>query len=225
MNICLYCYASLEKSLNWSNWLTVEENSVLCETCAAKLEIIPGNRCEICSRAWNGAICSDCQQWRQLGENIEGNYSIYYYNETMRDLITQWKFRGDYVLREVFRKDLQHAFEKQFASITPSIAAVPIPLSKNRMQERGFNQSLALAEMLDVPVKHVLGRNSGEKQAKKNRKSRLKRGNPFFITEALQQPALIVDDIYTTGTTVRQAAQQLNLHGCPAVYSLTVARS
>lgn len=202
----------------------MEDNDVLCSSCADKLERISGERCEVCSRAWSSALCLDCQQWRQLGENIERNYSIFYYNDTIREMISQWKFRGDYVLREIFRNDLKDTFEKEFAG-NSSMAIVPIPLSESRMHERGFNQSLALAEMLDAPVKQVLGRKSDEKQAKKNREARLRRNNPFFITEPLKQAVLIIDDIYTTGTTVRQAAQQLKLHGCPAVYALTLARS
>ncbi|MFD1416986.1 ComF family protein [Oceanobacillus jeddahense] len=225
MNACLYCYKQLEKTLTWSNWLTVEKIPVLCSFCAGKLEIISGERCERCSREWSGKICLDCQQWRELGDNIEKNYSIFRYNDSIREMISQWKFRGDYILREIFRKDLKNAFETQFAEKHSAIAIVPIPLSEKRMQERGFNQSLALAEMLDTPVKQALARRSGEKQAINDRKTRLKRDNPFYITEPLHQTALIVDDIYTTGTTVRQAAQQLKLHGCPAVYALTVARS
>ncbi|MFD1067701.1 ComF family protein [Oceanobacillus locisalsi] len=225
MNHCLYCYEPLEKSLTWSQWLTVEKPSVLCSSCAGTLEVISGKRCEGCSRSWKGKLCLDCQQWRELGDNIEKNYSVFHYNDALRDMIRQWKFRGDYVLREVFRNELQRAFKKQFADKYPRIAVVPIPISENRMQERGFNQSLALADMLECPVNQALGKRSGENQASSNRKVRLKRDNPFFITKPLKQTALIVDDVYTTGTTVRQAAQQLKLHGCPAVYVLTIARS
>lgn len=225
MNYCVYCYERIENSLTWSTWLTVEKSQALCASCAGKLEMISGKRCKVCSRAWSSSICLDCQQWRELGDNIERNYSIFHYNDTIREIITQWKFRGDYLLREIFRNELKSAFENQFANNNASLTIVPIPLSESRMQERGFNQSLALAEMLDAPVKQVLRRKSGEKQAKKNRKARLKRDNPFSITEPLKQAALIVDDIYTTGTTVRQAAQLLRLHGCPEVYSLTIARS
>ncbi|WP_080873249.1 ComF family protein [Oceanobacillus timonensis] len=225
MNHCLYCYEPLEKPLTWSHWLTLVKPPALCSSCADTLEIISGKRCEGCSRAWNGKLCLDCQQWRELGDNIEKNFSIFNYNAAIRDMIRQWKYRGDYVLREIFRKELQSAFKKQFADKYPQIAVVPIPISENRMRERGFNQSLALAEMLACPINHVLGRRSGEKQASNNRKERLKRDNPFFIIKPLKQTALIVDDVYTTGTTVRQAAQQLKLHGCPAVYVLTVARS
>ncbi|GEN87146.1 ComF family protein [Oceanobacillus sojae] len=225
MNFCVYCHERIEQPLTWSTWLTVKKNNVLCISCTGKLEMISGKRCKVCSRAWSSSICLDCQQWRELGDNIERNYSIFHYNETICEMITQWKFRGDYLLREMFRNELKSAFEKQFANNAASLTVIPIPLSESRMQERGFNQSLALAEMLDAPIKQVLRRKSGEKQAKKNRKARLKRDNPFSITEPLKQAALIVDDIYTTGTTVRQAAQQLKFHGCPEVYSLTIARS
>lgn len=52
-------------------------------------------------------------------------------------------------------------------NVPSRVMIVPVPLSESRMQERGFNQSLALAEMLDAPVKQVLRRKSGEKQAEK----------------------------------------------------------
>lgn len=225
MNFCINCYEQLERELTWSNWLTVEKSSVVCQSCASQFVKIAGQRCQVCSRAWESSICRDCQQWRELGDPIEKNYSVFQYNEFIREIISQWKFRGDYVLRELFRNDLKNAFEKEFSGIASDLMVVPIPLSKNRMEERGFNQSLALAEMLGVSIQEVLSRITGEKQAKKNRKARLKRDNPFYVVQPLKQAALLIDDIYTTGTTLRHAAQQLKNHGCPAVYSLTLARS
>lgn len=215
----------METALTWSNWLTIEKRLPICKSCENYLEKIAEPRCQRCSRTSQKQLCFDCREWQRLGDNIEANYSIFNYNQQMKQIISAWKFRGDYVLREIFRAELQATFLTHFAAMQDDVVLVPVPLSKNRMQERGFNQSLALAEMIEAPIQEVLGRNVGEKQAKKDRKTRLRRENPFFVNMSIQQTAVIIDDIYTTGTTIRQAAQQLKNAGCPKVYSITLARS
>jgi len=48
--------------------------------------------------------------------------------------------------------------------------------------------------------------------------------NPFNLVKSLNNPVLLVDDIYTTGRTLRHAAQLLKEAGCQEVYALTLCR-
>src|SRR5699024_5857763 len=100
----------------------------------------------------------------------------------------------------------------------------PIPLSNQRLAERGFNQSLQLAEMLNRPVSHLFQRKGTEKQSKKTRVERLQMDNPFRLIKKINQPVLLIDDIYTTGTTLRHAASLCKQSGCEQVYALTLCR-
>ncbi|MFD1020297.1 ComF family protein [Thalassobacillus hwangdonensis] len=141
----------------------------------------------------------------------------------MQELIAKWKYRGDYML--------VHAFEEMWKARTMAHFSqqeciyVPIPLSEERLQERGFNQAEALARFLPSPPRNLLSRAHSEKQSKKKRQERITSANPFSLNEKVSKPVVLVDDIYTTGITLRHAAKLLKENGCPKVYSLSLIRS
>ncbi|MGO4888793.1 ComF family protein [Anaerobacillus sp. MEB173] len=141
-------------------------------------------------------------------------------------MLAKYKFRGDYVIGQAFEPLLQQMYQAEFSDCM----VVPIPLSNERLYERGFNQAKHLAELIGVPVFDVLKRTTHEqKQSKKSRTERLSlEKSPFEIqsNESIQnKPILIIDDIYTTGATIRQAAKVLLDSGAKEVSSLTVGRS
>ncbi|GGK02986.1 hypothetical protein GCM10007063_26570 [Lentibacillus kapialis] len=139
-------------------------------------------------------------------------------------MISKWKYRGDYCLGKAFARDYYNAFNHNLSFMASGTIAVPIPLSKERMAERGFNQAKMLADFLPLKSEEKLTRTHHEKQSKKTRRERVTSSNPFHVTAAINAPVLLVDDIYTTGTTLRHAAYVLKKHGCPAVYALTLIR-
>ncbi|BAC14472.1 late competence protein [Oceanobacillus iheyensis HTE831] len=224
MNQCLSCGQSMDTTVSWGNWLTFKRDQVICSNCSLYMEKITGSRCSICSRPSELTICHDCTEWNQLGEVIQFNYSVFLYNEWMKNIISLWKFRGDYVLREIFRDELKYAFDRVFIDQKKELILVPVPLSDKRMKERGFNQALALAEMLDMPIQQAIGRKVSDKQSKKSRVERLKSTNPFYSSSPIRKNVVLIDDIYTTGTTIRQAASILLENGCPEVYAFTLLR-
>ncbi|MFC3041295.1 ComF family protein [Virgibacillus xinjiangensis] len=153
------------------------------------------------------------------------NHSIFTYNSTMQEMIAAWKYRGDYQIGYIFKQAMIASYKKRFASMKKGLVVVPVPLSKERLQERGFNQAQQLADILPRENIAVLERHHGEKQSKKSRAERIMTENPFELLYPLNTAAVLVDDIYTTGRTLRHAADLLKRHGCPEVYGLTLSRS
>ena len=125
-----------------------------------------------------------------------------------------------------FSENWQKLYHQHFSGKLP----VPIPLSKERLYERGFNQAAELARLLPVAPHEVLKRVVHEqKQSKKSRTERLRLEAPVF--RFIGDPSVIrgreivlIDDIYTTGATVRRAAKVLLENGAASVCSMTVAR-
>src|SRR5699024_607662 len=101
---------------------------------------------------------------------------------------------------------------------------IPVPLSRERLKERAFNQAAILAGFLTSEPLHALTRVHGEKQSKKTRKERMSAVNPFKSIKQLNKPAILVDDIYTNGNTFRHAANKVKQAGWPEVYGLTLIR-
>lgn len=224
---CLWCDKEIIPELSWSNLVFLSKPKQLCQQCESKLEFVTGKRCDKCSRISGETLCHDCKWWEHHTNNhdpLTFNYSIFHYNDQMQALISRWKYRGDYCLGYAFKDYYQNVFKRSFAFLPKEAIAVPIPLSSKRFSERGFNQAQLLATFLPIKAMEVLTRIHGEKQSKKTRQERLSAINPFYLKETVNKPVILVDDIYTTGSTLRHAAKVLKEQGCPNVYAFTLVR-
>ncbi|MGW5993821.1 ComF family protein [Bacillus altitudinis] len=154
------------------------------------------------------------------------NRSVYAYNDFMKDILARFKFRGDTALADLFKKDVQSAFKRSFSIKEPVL--VPIPLSKERLKERGFNQSMMLASMIGGPILEPLIKVHQRKQSKKRKNERLHQQKLFQLRQAnpiVLKDIILIDDIYTTGATVYHAAKILKDAGAKSVSSFTLIRS
>ncbi|MFP7479044.1 ComF family protein [Terribacillus saccharophilus] len=170
------------------------------------------------------SVCSDCLDWEKTSYQtvLEKNVSLYSYEPFMQDYIARWKYRGDYVLGKVFEAEFRKLYLQHFQDSKYEV--VPIPLSAERMAERGFNQAGELAFFTRAKQKLVLGRKHAEKQSKRSRLHRLTADNPFYLLAKPPKYAVLIDDIYTTGTTLRHAAQVLKENDTDFVAACTLIR-
>ncbi|MTT31554.1 ComF family protein [Terrilactibacillus sp. BCM23-1] len=232
---CPQCVAKLEQ-------IPAHQSCRLCGRDLTKLDAI----------YIKDGTCLDCMKWEEgpLHGLLEKNYALYSYNDFMKEIMSTFKFRGDVLLavgfkplvlwlyKRVIKESPLTWFEKarylflyqmgwQFKEYPYVI--VPLPLSQERLKERGYNQSVVLAELLQQPVIPALQRREdGGKQSKKGRAERLNTfQNPYRLdsdyTDAIRDKyILLIDDIYTTGTTLRLAAAALKVAKPKQVISLTL---
>ncbi|SHM96877.1 ComF family protein [Gracilibacillus kekensis] len=228
---CLYCQEVIDQPVTWSTLLHPVHTNHLCQGCRSELQKIADEICNKCGRSSNESLCPDCQQWLNSNDYqsvLIYNRSIYQYTSFMQEVVSQWKYRGDYHLISIFEKDIFEKISELYQS--KSLTIVPIPLTRERLYERAFNLSLAIAEIIamktKMPIVQALERNSelSEKQSKKSRKERMATKNPFRLTKSLQTDILLVDDIYTTGMTIHHAAKVLKGAGSANIYSFTLIR-
>ncbi|GAA0285718.1 competence protein ComFC [Gracilibacillus halotolerans] len=227
---CLICHQKIIYHHTWNSMLS--PLSQICEECSIQLEPIQAPICERCGRPFKEpSICNDCLNWQrdpQYEKSLAFNRAIFTYNDRMKDIVYRWKYRGDYELVHLFKPYISEKFPQFYPNT--KIPLVPIPLTDERMYERGFNQAEAIAQIIrdqfHNPIVHALSRkqNSHEKQSKKSKIQRIQADNPFKLKISINKPIIIVDDIYTTGTTIHHAAKRLKEAGSPAVYSLTMIR-
>ncbi|PQD96228.1 amidophosphoribosyltransferase [Pradoshia eiseniae] len=223
--LCLYCHMPFEEQTGWAGLLFLTEPDLLCEGCRSGLAPIHGNRCDRCSRPMHEqGRCQDCIRWEEtpsIGGALDKNISLYTYNSFMKEYIARFKYRGDYELARLFGEEIRKAAPK-------ADMILPVPLSEERMRERGFNQARALGEMAGLKMQEGLVRMHSEKQAKMTRRERIERRQVFEIHPDAPvfrgKTILLIDDIYTTGTTLRQAGILLKEAGARRVLSVTIAR-
>ncbi|MBB6177610.1 competence protein ComFC [Anoxybacillus tengchongensis] len=220
---CLICHDEWMPPISFAMLFTLRQADVCCPRCRARFIRLEGNRCERCSRLSDVPICADCIKWKQRKSALKQNYSVYIYDDWMKEVMNRFKFRGDYALVEAFRHDVCAVFNEHFSS---DVFLVPIPLSPSRLAERGFNQAEAIASLLSLPMIFALRRIDDEKQSKKTRSERFV-GRKFCLTgeDVAEKRIVIVDDIYTTGATVHEAANVLYAAGARDISSFTLIRS
>jgi competence protein ComFC len=232
---CLSCNCQIESSFGWIDILYEKGTENLCGKCKNKLEKLKGELCQCCGRElyrlneehYQDGKCLDCIRWGQNNQNfLDGNLSLFQYNDFMKDLISRIKYRGDYKLMEIFASFLKKEMIECYKN--GEYVIVPIPLSDMRHFERGFNQAEAFGKVCGFNMTNVLTRIHSEKQSKKSRSARLRTEQVFRmeLTDLVGKKVLLLDDIYTTGTTLQHASQVLKVQGgVKEVWSLTIARS
>ncbi|WP_282141045.1 ComF family protein [Cytobacillus oceanisediminis] len=153
---------------------------------------------------------------------LDKNHSIFSYDDFLKETIARYKFRGDYILAKAFSPYIKKWLQPcQFDFI------IPIPLSPERLYDRGFNQSEALIREAGFPSADLIKRTHSEKQSKKSRYERIHIQQVFELRSNInveKKRILLADDIYTTGSTLYHAARMLKQAGASSVISFTLAR-
>lgn len=163
--------------------------------------------------------------------SLDKAWSLGRYHSVLRSLIIALKYKGKKSALPGI-----HTYIEAAASAFPLTekidAAVCVPLYKERLKERGFNQTeLIFSEYLNrkkIPLSFCLERTRfTEKQNKLKRKDRIENvRNAFALCENFSvkgDSILLLDDIYTTGATMEACAHVLRKKGAAKIYGLVLA--
>lgn len=225
---CLYCFEKIVTELSWTNIVSGTKIKKLCQSCTYSFLPLNSSLCEKCSTESRSDICSDCKEWIIRYNNqdvLTKNYSVFKYNEFTQEYLARWKYQGDFILIDGIKELLKTAIKERLCFIDETYTIIPIPLSEERTLERAFNQATSLAKLLGEVDESFLSQEGNVKQSKKTKKERIESVNSFKVHGKITGKVLLVDDIYTTGTTLRHAAALLLESGASEVSSFTFIRS
>ncbi|RDY71539.1 ComF family protein [Halobacillus trueperi] len=219
---CLICHVETIPAVTWATFWKPPVQKKICQECEEQMDKITAPFCPACYRPGHEGVCQDCQKWEKTNPDLlERNIAVFPYNEFNKDLVARWKYRGDYALLEAYKEHLQNVW---LASGFKGKQILSVPLSSKRLHERGFNQSEAIIKSVEEDHISIFERSHSEKQSKRGRRDRMQSENPFRLLHPVTAPVVIVDDIYTTGRTVRHMASLLKKQGCPSISSFTIFR-
>ena len=218
---CLLCGQTMKTVLTFSSLLLLRnDDSCLCSDCDSTFERIGEEHCPNCMKIGLSTNCQDCQLWCK--EGIEVSHSaIFTYNQAMKDFFSRYKFDGDFLLRKVFASFLSEELKKY-----KEYQFIVIPLSKERYADRGFNQVEGLVEVAGFSFQDLLDKGEERASYSKSRSERLGTELPFFLKSGVSIPKkiLLIDDIYTTGTTMNRVKKLLEEAGAEDVKTFSLVR-
>ena len=198
----------------------------ICDECFASLPFIKSPTCIRCGGRVlpEEIICQDCAQVKHL---VDVNYSILDYDDFVKSKIISFKQNKKRKIGVAFAHIVKEYYDALHLDID---VIVPVPIHTNRLKERGFNQSEILASKLGEKVNtHILERIKDTPHqtglSRKNRRENLDRS--FSVVDKSKvkgKNILLVDDIYTTGSTLDECASTLYKCGAKSVQSLCLAR-
>jgi len=202
----------------------------VCEACVARFAQ-PRPRCRRCALpvAEGVAECGRCLN----APPLDACHAALSYEYPWSALIAQYKFGGQAGWAGSFATLMRSAPWVEPA-LDQADLVLPMPLSRERLAERGFNQALVLARALAprkahagllLRVRHTLAQTALDRQA------RLANVRGAFAVEPLRaaqlrgQCVVLVDDVMTSGASLFAAAQALRQAGAARITGLVIART
>lgn len=204
-----------------------------CE-CKKLLNYIKEPRCKKCSKSIENEeeeLCYDCS--KNQFQYVQG-FALWEYDKRMQKSIASFKYKGKREYVSFYAEELLLGYEEKIRKIAPDIL-VPIPIHYGKLQQRGFNQAeliaKAIAKKLEMPMwNHFLIRSKATKPQKGlNDKDRVKNLEDAFNiskkhkkSENSINKVLLIDDIYTTGSTIETCTRVLMKYGVKEVYFISL---
>ena len=217
-------------------------NKILCCINYAINLIFP-NLCGICDKICKEDLCKKCEiQLKNISKFKIDNYNdknfkkhlyIFKYEGIIKERLIKFKFREKTYIYKAFVKFLIKN-KKACRFLKSYDIIIPVPIHYNRKVTRGYNQSALIAKELakNLNIKYeekVLFKKVNNKpQSTKNKEERIQNVIDVYYTKSAEQiynkKIILLDDIYTTGSTVNECCKTLKLAGAKYVDVITIAK-
>ena len=216
--------------------LGLEPVPYFCSACWTQMQFVEPPWCEMCGTpllsASSSEVCDECAKAPPRYGKLR---TIAFYEETLQPAIHLFKFEKRTALaKPLIQLMLTHLPDD--CRIEDYDFILPIPIHKKRMRERGFNQSILLAEGIakakGVPIATDIFVRDKNTKAQSSLAGREARQENIIGAFKLRKPKsvfgkrlLLIDDVFTTGETIREAVKELWNAGPGEIDVLTLART
>lgn len=206
---------------------------LFCQNCINQIPGLKRNRCPRCALPYPaeegaGHLCKTCLQEKK--HLFTGVTAIGPYSDLLREAIHRFKYRNEINLDRPLATMLGNTLLREEIKST---LLVPVPLHKNKIRQRSYNQAALLATKISrhigVPVAaNLLTREiPGPPQQGLSATARARNIKDAFALHGRidGEAVLLLDDVMTTGATVRECARTLLAGGADAVHVAVLARA
>ena len=201
------------------------------KSCAGVLRRVGPLYCMKCGRPVlkeENVLCRYCMAERH---DFDTGVSVYLYKGGMKKSIYRFKYGNRQEYARYYGREMAKAIAGRRDMLDAGLI-VPVPLYSDKLLKRGFNQAELLAEeisgLLKIPMKPGLVERVRATTAQKElgvyeRRKNLKKAFKIGQNDVKLKSIIVVDDIFTTGSTIDGVARILKDAGAKNVYAATLA--
>lgn len=228
------------------NFLGEERILNFCKNCWGRVELIKDSVCCGCGRPLPSQNVSEtapdftCENCRKGLYYFDKARAVGKYEGVLKEAIHQFKYEPTRVGRG--KPGLGRHLAKFMIQYLPSDLnlntfdrIIPVPLHENRKRWRGFNQSEILGKFLgqhyQIPLDthHLYRIKETQPQVELTGRERIKNVRGAFVVQRAEdlegKKVVLVDDVFTTGSTVNESSRMLKKAGVREILVLTLARA
>lgn len=222
--VCPFCESVIRLSESGAR------GGCICSACRKTLPYVAEPRCKRCGkpvRRREQEYCCDCekQEW-----HYESGRSLWLHTGPVKKSVYRFKYHNRRIYARAYAQEMVLRYGRTI-KMWGIDRIVPVPLHGRRRRERGYNQAEVLAveigKLTGIPVDpHLVTRRKKTAPQKElgNRQRRANLHRAFCVQSGVEgEKILVIDDIYTTGSTVDEMARELSESGASKVYFLTIS--
>ncbi len=201
-------------------------DELMCDYCKKNLPRITGEICRSCGREKKTCTCKKSSNY------FTAIAAPFYFEGNVRNGIHRYKFRKAKTGADAFAFEMANTISKEFAEVRFDYIT-EVPISKESLLKRGYNQCSVLAEIISkrtgIVHKPDVLKKIYETDNQHGMNYYMRRGNLTGVFECdnpddvKDKTILLCDDISTSGETLNECAKMLWLYDAKAVYCITTA--
>lgn len=192
---------------------------IVCPGCVNIFQVIKDPKCLKCGKPVEQEEQEYCFDCTKTTHHYNRGISLWIYDERVKKSISNYKFHHRREYSKYYIQEILHYYRQEIISVAPEVL-IPVPLHKSKLNDRGFNQACLLArgisKSVGIPVieNYLLRCHKTKAQKRLNDRERAKNldeafnVNPIYNT-APYSKVMLIDDIYTTGSTIDACAKVL----------------
>lgn len=208
-------------------------NYYICKECLSKV----ARAIQICNACTRASVDGLTHVKSQSPLSLNRMIFLWQYQGVIRQALIKYKYRFAREISQELAKNIRFFLESKKVVLPENLQLVTIPLHRRRENWRGFNQVEVIGRLLadyfkwgyypKLLTKKTLKKPQVELKGKQRRENI--RGE-FSINQKLKAKinnnslVVILDDVYTTGATIKEATKVLKRNGIKTVWGLTIAR-
>ena len=210
--------------------IVTPKGRLICPACEKKLSWVRPPVCLKCGKEIAGESQEYCRDCARSQRTFEWGTALLNYNETAGRSMARIKYGGRREYLDFYAKEMASRLGSSIRRMRGQVL-VPVPVHPSRLRERGFNQAAELAwrlgELLKIPVDDELLIREKKTARQKDLSPGQRLANlqkAFSVSDkrrrtgALPRAVILVDDIYTTGSTMEACARVLKTAGVRSIF-------